>query len=175
MTLSMKGLAIAVLVFVCGATTWFFFAEKTDEKDPFLRLSKIFDDHIAQVLGPLDSNAVPIDTHELRKLREALRDGGGVGKREAIELHQAAVKLCDTLLTLLEDREVHAMRVRHILANTNTSELSDSPNEDKERRTKFFVSGVERSWIDRVKAYRKRLDKEYAELRRLERSNSNSH
>lgn len=117
----------------------------------------------------MDSNAVPIDSHEVRKLRESLRDGAVRKNEDEIQVYEAAVKVCSTLLSLLEERENHSLRVKHILSNTSPSELSKSPEEDKERRVRFFVAGVERSWVEKVKIYRKRLDKEYAELRRTER------
>jgi hypothetical protein len=166
-----KKLITLLFLAAVGFAVWkFFFSAKPAEADPVVILSGIIDSHVIQILGPLDSNTVPVDSHVVRKLREDLRDGASNGRREVAELHAAGVRLCDTLLIILEERESHSLRVRHIVSNTGLSELSEYPEEDRRRRVEFFVSGVERSWVEKVRAFRKKIDADYKELRRLERS-----
>jgi hypothetical protein len=151
---------------------WRFYFPQTHAENPVLTLSEMIDRHISVILGPLMAGPLPVDSHELRKLSETLRDGALKSPPEHAKVYLAASKLCDTLMGILDERESHVLRINNIHANSSPSRLSKNPEQDRQNTVRFFVNGVEHSWVQKAKVFRNRINQQYAELRKLERSSN---
>lgn len=170
----MKKLLIAALLAAGAYFAWKHFSAPPPQTGPVERLSAFVDAHVDQMLGPLPFEAEspipsPPQSHELRILRENLRDL----KREAAagekRLYETAVLLCDDLLRAGEERDRHIGRINNTRAKSKPSPLAADPEQHRLERLAFFENGIALSWQEESKKLRAVIDRRYRQLRELER------
>lgn len=170
----MKKLLLAALLSAGAYFVWEHFSAPPARTDPVERLSAFIDAHVDQVLGPLPFGAEspipsPPQNHELRILRENLRDMKRDAAAEKKRLHETAVLLCDDLLRAGEERDRHIGRINDTRAKSKPSPLATNPEQHRLERLAFFENGIALSWQEESGKLRAVIDRRYRQLRELER------
>jgi hypothetical protein len=172
----MKKLLLALILLGAGLWAYLHFSAPAPraEPDAVLRLSSFIEGQIDAVLGPLpiganEGVASTSRTQELRRLREDIRDfetKATAGDRKQLA---TATQLCDSLLRASEERDEHLARLKDTRAKNKPSALADDPERDAAERLRFFENGIAHSWSETAKTLRATIDRQYAQLRALER------
>lgn len=171
---------LLAILLVAGAAVWgyyHFFApapQKEAPADPVVELSRLLDNHIGNILGPLpmettETVQAPSQTHNLRKLRENLRDSQAAAPPGQSMRYSAAAALCDTLLLASVERDKHLARLMDTRAKNNLSPIASNPQRHAAERLEFFQNGIAYSWHEKSINLRAAIDRCYARLRELER------
>ncbi len=173
----MKKLILVLVVLGAGAWAYsrYFATAPQPAEDPFVRLSQLIDTEIDNILGPLPLEAeetakMPSQTHQIRKLREDIRDLRARATAAEAARFTAATELCNKLLQASEERDRHLARLADIQAKNNLSPLSTDPQRHAAERLKFFQNGVALSWKEASAKFRTSIDRDYARLRATGRS-----
>jgi len=172
----MKKAFLALLLLGLGLWAYFnFFAPAPpQEPDVVLRLSVFIDRQIDTILGPLplgekEEVASPSETHDLRKLREDIRDLAAKSTPRDQKHLATAAQLCDSLLRASEERDEHLRRLNDTRAKSKPTALDGNSGQAAAERLRFFENGIAHSWGETAKKLRATIDRQYAQLRALER------
>jgi hypothetical protein len=154
---------------------WVNFSAPPQETDPVTRLSRFIDAHIDEILGPLPFEAEgaiasPPQNHDLRVLREKIRDMEQKAAAEERQLYKVAALLCDDLLRAGDERDSHIARINDTRAKSKPSPLATDPERHRLERLAFFENGIALSWQQASKKLRAVIDQRYRQLRDLKRN-----
>lgn len=154
---------------------WANFSAPPPETDPVVRLSRFIDAHVDEILGPLPFEtegviASPPQNHDLRVLREKMRDMGREAAAGERQLYKVAALLCDDLLRAGDERDSHIARINDTRAKSKPSPLATDSERHRLERLAFFENGIALSWQQASKKLRSVIDQRYRQLRDLERN-----
>jgi len=167
---------LVVAIFAAGAYFgWQYFFTPSPEANPVVRLSQFIDAHVDEILGPLPfetQGQIPSlgQNHQLRVLREGIRDRQRGAAKDEKRLYETAALLCDDLLYASEERNRHIGRINDTRANSNASQLATNPETHRLERLAFFENGIALSWQETSKKLRAVIDQRYRQVRELERN-----
>jgi hypothetical protein len=138
---------------------WGYFFAPPPEASPVARLSQFIDAHVDEILGPLPFEMQgqipsPAQNHQLRVLREGIRDRQRDAARDEKRLYESAALLCDDLLRAGEERSRHIGRI----------------NDTRAKWLAFFENGIALSWQGASRKLRAVIDQRYRQVRELERN-----
>lgn len=171
----MKRLLIVAFLAAAAYVGWYYFFAPSSEANPVARLSDFIDAQVDEILGPLPLEAEgklpsPPQNHDLRVLRESIRDQQRKATAEEQRIYEAAALLCDDLLRAGEERDRHLGRLNDTRAKSKQSSISTDPEQSRLERLAFFENGIALSWQGASRKLRAVIDRRYRQLRELERA-----
>lgn len=154
---------------------WGYVFPPSPEAGPVVRLSQFIDAQVDEILGPLPFELEgqipsPAQNHQLRVLREGIRDKQRGASRDEKRLYETAALLCDDLLRAGEERNQHIGRINDTRAKSNPSPLATDPEKHRLERLAFFEGGIALSWQGASRKLRAVIDQRYRQVRELERN-----
>ena len=167
-----KVLVVAILA--AGAYFgWEYFFAPSPEASPVARLSQFIEAHVDEILGPLPFETQgqipsPAQNHQLRLLREGIRDRQRDAAQDEKRLYESAALLSDELLRAGEERNRHIDRLNATRARSKPSPLAADPEQHRLERLAFFENGIALSWQEASRKLRAVIDRRYRQLRDLE-------
>jgi hypothetical protein len=171
----MKKVLLIALLAVGAYFGWEYFLAPAPEASPVARLSQFIDAHVDEILGPLPFEMQgqipsPAQNHQLRVLREGIRDRQRDAARDEKRLYESAALLCDDLLRAGEERNRHIGRINDTRAKSSASPLATDPEKHRLERLAFFENGIALSWQGASRKLRAVIDQRYRQVRELERN-----
>jgi hypothetical protein len=164
-----------IVLLALAVTAYFAWVNFSAEADPVIRLSRLIDARIDEILGPLPLGAEgaiasPPQNHDLRILRESIRDLERKVAPKKQQLYKVAAQLCDDLLRAGDERDSHIARINDTRAKSNPSPLATDPERHRLERLAFFENGIALSWKKTSKDLRAIIDQRYRQFRDLQRN-----
>ena len=154
---------------------WGYFFASAPEASPVARLSQFIDAHVDEILGPLPFEMQgqipsPAQNHQLRILREGIRDRQRGAAKDESRLYETAALLCDDLLRAGKERNRHIGRINDTRAKSSPSPLATDPEAHRLERLAFFENGIALSLDGASRKLRAVIDQRYRQVRELERN-----
>lgn len=164
---------IAGILAVCAYFLWQYYSSTPKSERPIDRLLLYMDGHVNEILGPLpsggdDAPSPPSYVHQLRTLREDIKNMQATALPKEEQRYAAAIKLCDVLISASNERDKYIARINDTRTNTKPSPLAADPEQDRAERLAFFEKGVVRSWDETSRRLHKVIDGYRAQLKKYE-------
>ncbi len=171
----------AILALVASVIYLWFFRKPTQivfqnttivAETPIKRLSAFVDTNLDKIFSPLTPDQTLMPTQELRQVQQTLQDLLAKAKSDQERrLYTTGIALCRQMSEAISLRESHNRRIADMRKKGFDSQLSDPQNKKAEEKRKkdFFETGVLRSWETQAAKAREQIQKQYDQMRLLER------
>jgi len=139
---------------------------------PIKRLSAFVDTNMDKIFCPLTPDQTLMPTQELRQVQQTLQDlRAKTSSSQDRRLYDTGITLCKQMIEAVSLRESHNRRIADMRKKGFDSQLSDPQNKKAEEQKKkdFFESSVMRSWETKAAKAREQIQKQYDQMRLLER------
>jgi hypothetical protein len=163
----MKRFLVLLVLGGLGALGWYFYPEisaffKPPKVPPIVQFAHYADKQIPSVLSSLSAGPGTGDKQALMQARETFKGLSLTDGIEKAQVNAAAIHVCDVLIQALDERQVYYDRLMKVDDNMEHGALAYKAPQDVQKRRKFFMDGVERTWAERAFYYQGLLDRDYA-------------
>jgi hypothetical protein len=178
-----RTLTVLVILALAASVIYLWFFKKPEQivhesttiivaETPIKRLSAFVDTNLDKIFCPLDPGQTLMPTQELRQVQQTLLDLRSKATSDSERrLYATGISLCKHMLDAISLRESHNCRISDMRKKGFDSQLAGPRNKaaEEKRKKDFFESGVIRSWEAQAAKSREKIQKEYDQMRLLER------